>query len=442
MQTPTPTKVQFNKLIEFRQAAYQCLGHARDAQFELVDAVLLTPTASSFVELALSPVFRRRWPSVYAAIADGTPDRQGLLRLYTAQLPSSPRPLLAGDHTAWPRLSARTLKDRTVEHQPTKIKGQKPITIGQGYSTLVWLPAETAGQSWALPLLHERLTSTDTPINKAVGQLRQVVAALPARPVVTWDSEYGNGVFAQASAGIAADHIIRLRPNLGLYGPPPPYSGHGCPRKHGVKFKLAAPPTTWEPGMETLEVDDPQLGPIRLTVWHALHFRQTPQQPMPVVRIERLQARGTRRDPKALWLCWLGQPPPALREWWRYYLRRFGVDHWYRFAKQRLHWTLPCFSTPEQAERWSDLLPLSTWLLWLARGLVADKPRPWQKAQPAPTPGRVCAGMGAVLAVIGTPAQAPKPRGKSAGWPKGQPRKRRERYAVVLKGRKKKKKAA
>jgi hypothetical protein len=39
--------------------------------------------------------------------------------------------LLVGDHTAWGRPQARTLNDRTFEHQPTPIKGQKPITIGR-----------------------------------------------------------------------------------------------------------------------------------------------------------------------------------------------------------------------------------------------------------------------------------------------------------------------
>ena len=48
------------------------------------------------------------------------------------------------------------------------------------------------------------------------------------------------------------------------------------------------------------------------------------------------------------------------------------VDHWYRFAKQRLHWTLPNLRTPEQSERWSDLMPLMSWQLWLARDLVVE----------------------------------------------------------------------
>ncbi len=103
----------FERLRIFRQSAYSCLGAAQDALFELGDSVLLTPSANSFAELSLCPVFRRRWPSVYEALQDSRPDREALLRLYASQMSPEARPLLAGDHTPWPRLSARTLRDRT-----------------------------------------------------------------------------------------------------------------------------------------------------------------------------------------------------------------------------------------------------------------------------------------------------------------------------------------
>ncbi|MEH2294195.1 hypothetical protein [Nostoc sp.] len=41
--------------------------------------------------------------------------------------------------------------------------GEKPITVGQGYSTIAWIP-ESEG-SWALPLRHERITSAESPIS-------------------------------------------------------------------------------------------------------------------------------------------------------------------------------------------------------------------------------------------------------------------------------------
>jgi len=134
-----------------------------------------------------------------------------------------------------------------------------------------------------------------------------------------------------------------------------------------------------------------------------------------------------------LWLAWVGEQMPTLDEVWRVYLRRFAVDHWYRFLKQRLHWTLPKIATPKQCERWSDLMPIITWELWLARDIVSDNPLPWQKSIDKLTPGRVAQSMGGVLARIDTPAKAPKPRGKSPGWETGQPRQRRITYPIVRK---------
>ncbi len=144
-----------DQLKAFRQSVYAQLGNGRDAVFDLMDAALVTRSVSSFAELSISPVFRRRWSSVYEAIADSQPPRTELLKLYVNHLPQQQRLILAGDHTAWSRPYAATLKDRTYEHQAQPLSGSKPVTVGQGYSTLAWI-AEAQG-SWALPLLHERM---------------------------------------------------------------------------------------------------------------------------------------------------------------------------------------------------------------------------------------------------------------------------------------------
>jgi hypothetical protein len=135
-----------------------------------------------------------------------------------------------------------------------------------------------------------------------------------------------------------------------------------------------------------------------------------------------------------MWLAFVGLKMPAVTEIWRLYLRRFAIDHWYRFAKNSLHWTVPAFSTPAQCDRWSDLMPIVTWQLWLARHLVAPRPLPWQKSLVKLTPGRVAQSFGSILALLGTPARAPKQRGKSDGWIKGKQRRPRIRYPVVKKG--------
>lgn len=158
----------FDQLRAFRHKVYTLLGNGRAALFDLMDAVLVSRSVSSFAELSLSPVFRRRWSSLYEAVQDSQPPRSSLMALYVKQLPQAERVVLAGDHTAWSRLEAVTLRERTYEHQASPLSGSKPVTLGQGYSTLAWLP-EVPG-SWALPLLHERITSAESPIEKAVKQ--------------------------------------------------------------------------------------------------------------------------------------------------------------------------------------------------------------------------------------------------------------------------------
>src|SRR5512137_2209767 len=82
------TARQINNLIEFRQTVYdQILIKGRDAQLELIDALLLNDHPRCFAELSLSPVFRREWPSVYEAIAEGKQHEQRLRQCVLQQVP-------------------------------------------------------------------------------------------------------------------------------------------------------------------------------------------------------------------------------------------------------------------------------------------------------------------------------------------------------------------
>ena len=68
-----------------------------------------------------------------------------------------------------------------------------------------------------------------------------------------------------------------------------------------------------------------------------------------LISVERLEPTGSGRIMPPLWLVWTGERTMQLEEIWHQYLRRFGIEHWYRFAKQRLHWTMPSLKTPEQS---------------------------------------------------------------------------------------------
>lgn len=106
----------------FRQAAYDCLGKAHDATFELTDAVLLTRNAYCLADFSLCPVFRRKWSSIYKTLQNCRPQRQKLMQLYIKQMPIEEQIVLAGDHTAWSRPEAVTLQERTTEHYTALLK--------------------------------------------------------------------------------------------------------------------------------------------------------------------------------------------------------------------------------------------------------------------------------------------------------------------------------
>ena len=196
------------RLKDFRQAAYDLLVKAKDATFELMDSVMTTRNVSCLAEFSLNPLFNRQWPSVYEALQDCRPERKKLMMLYIKQLqqqvPTTEHILVAIDRTVWGRPDAKTLKDRTHEYQGG-------VIIGQGYSTIAWIP-EAQG-SWALPLLHERISSGSSPILQAASQLKLVCEQSLNPVLAVLDREYGNASWVLAQADTQADCLMRLRKN-------------------------------------------------------------------------------------------------------------------------------------------------------------------------------------------------------------------------------------
>lgn len=216
--------------------------------------------------MRLSPLFRRKWSSTYEALQDTRPNRNKLMRRYVEEIPPLEYVLLGIDHTAWGRRGAKTLKDRTYEHQASS---NNSVTVGQGYSTITWLPEKQG--SWALPLRHERITSYETPISKAAWQLKQVNQHIKQKVLVVLDSQYGNGSWVNQTGEISVSKLMRIRSNCCLWSKPNSYSGRGRPKKHDKKFKVNDQ-TTWWSADETVEIEDPKLGKLKVSRWDNLHF--------------------------------------------------------------------------------------------------------------------------------------------------------------------------
>lgn len=440
---------QLNRFRAFRQAIYEkVLTKEREAQFELLDALLASPRGCSFAELTLLPRFRRQWPSAYAALERGAHNQEALEAMLLAQLPQDcPVRLFALDESVWPHPEADTLPDRGYLYSGTSAAKRtandgRGITIGHSYSTLAFI-AEP-GTSWTLPISTERVSSQDDAVAVGAEQVRRLCQGAGTETtldVLCGDSRYGNHRFMGAMADLEMGVLVCLRRNRVLYRDPSPgqYKGIGRRPVHGAPFRFRDS-SSWGDADQRIVLETTRFGQVELRLWHGLHAKEDHTVRFSVLcaftHLERARAG------KPLWLAWLA-PDAALQRalpvsqlWW-WYRGRPGIESCFRFRKQHLLWTDPALGTIAACDNWTRLVTLAQWQLYLARTLVEQVVLPWQRPQPERlTPERVKQSIGRHFAAFGTPARAPQRRGTSSGWPKGKPRKRRERHRVVRKPRK------
>lgn len=416
------------------------------ALFELIDALMLTVDPRSPVELSLSPAFRRRFSMVYDALQHGQVDPE-LARQLLAEAEPAEALTIAGcavygvDTTIDPRPDAATLPDRSKVYSTS----QEKAVPGHQYSWLGRIVSQAP--AWFAPRDVERVATSTTP---AVAAARQVLR-LAVSPVVVGilsvvvaDSGYAKAPFLAAFVGLTSLCVlVRLPCNRVLYGAPPPAvinpqtgkrAKRGQPPKHGAKFYLKAPPAPERHVEFPLPLGK---GKVRVSAWDQLHFKDLARLVGTVIRVEFLTPAGQPKYLRPLWLFWSGPRSVSLEALCQMYLARFGIEHFFRFAKQRLG--LRCAKSPTLAacETWVWVVALAYTQLLLARTLVKAAPRPWDSAQREPqaplTAGQVQRAWPIFSLGLGTPAAAPQPSGKAPGRTKGFHPQPRPKQPVVSK---------
>ncbi len=404
----------------YRHTLYPgCFKRAADALFDLADALLTDVVARSLLELSQAASFRRAWPSVYEALEDGQIDRSALMRLFVELLPErlvGRRLVLGLDTSSILRPAAETAKDRTLVYRSNLPADATPVGPGWCFSALVLLPEPVS--SWTYILAHRRVPSSESATSIGVRQLQALLPRLPpswGRPVVLLDRRYSTAPWVAASGELPSDQLIGARCDQVVYRPAPPASAkRGAPRKDGARFKGSDPTTQGPPDVDWTGVDGHNHA-VQVSCWQGLHLRKARGVTITVVRIIRAGARSTKRDPRVSWFWWLGGPLPDGSELAGLYPRRFGQEHGYRFDKHDLLWAVARVRTPEQMERWTDLVAVVHNQLVLAQPRVQGERRAWEARTRATSPGQVRRAMGRIIAQLGTPAQPPQPRGKAPG---------------------------
>lgn len=441
----TDTHHQLQRLRQFRHAVHQCLTKWPDTLFETLDALLTRPDRpESLVHLSLEPVSRRGHGSLYAALTHGTIDTHALAGVLAATIDPDHGLAFAVDCSHHPRPDAVTSPERTLNHDAAKDDpgtAGAPVTAGWCYSVIA--ETGTTNSSWATPLHAQRVGPTDNHNRVALAQIRALLTRLtatgrplPRVPIVSLDGGYSAAHLGQQLAGTPVQVLVRIRGNAVMFADPPPRTPGttGRPRIHGDRMKLSDPATWAQPDQVTLVPEKRKgrrtLPALSVAAWHDLHprhsevlheegndpHRNTARQ---ITRGTVVLIRSANPKQKPIWLFWSGPEGSFdLDRVWRAYLRRFDIEHLFRFLKQYLCWTLPRLRTPQQATRWTWLVLAAYAHLVLARGTVADTRLPWERAGLG-SPLRVKRAFHRLRPDLGTPARPPKPSKAGPGRPKG-----------------------
>jgi hypothetical protein len=441
----------------FRRSFYECFYRRGDALFELADAILAADGAApSPAHLSLQASHRRGWGSLYAALDHGRIDDEALRKLLArhplAGTEGEP-PVFAVDASVWARCDAQTSPQRGYYYHPSRHSAGQPIVAGWAYQFVAQLGFMR--ESWTTPVDVERVRPAQDANVVAAEQVKGLLGRLgreevAAIPLFVFDAGYDPVKLQQGLEGSHCQVLVRLRAGRRFYGDPglsDPPAHVGRPRRHGPKMKCNDPSTWPEPSAEH-HCEDAGYGTVRVRAWAELHPKvhnhagRGTRGPLPIVvgtlvlvEVERLPRGERRREPRVLWLWWHGleETTPDLDLLWRSYVRRFDLEHTFRFLKQSMGWTTPRVRHPEQADRWTWLVVAAYTQLRLARARVADLRLPWERRYDAGrlTPIRVHRAVSALLVHLGTPAKPPKPCGRSPGRPKGRLSGRAKRYPAL-----------
>ena len=437
--------MNLNTLNEFRHGIYGCFGNAKDALFNTIDALSSEAAARSFPELSFSPFFERTWASLYEALEDGQIDAQRLRQVFVqcAPLPAAGQYVFLGvDTSNLYRPEAETAQDRTLVPMANLPKDAHAACPGWVVSHVVLLPSQAGQGTFVLDTA--RVTSTELATVVAARQLQAVVALLVARglpPIIIGDRWYACAPFLARLSEVSAHCLLRVKSHRVFYRPAPlRRPGQlGASRKDGDRFQCSDERTHGEPD-EVWEGSDAKGARVQVRCWKHLHLRTARWVEVSVIQIIRHGANGSARDPRVSWFVWKGDDPAPLAEISPTYRLRYSHEHGYRLDKQVLLWDVPRLRTPEQTERWTQVVACAHNQLLLARPLLDGSYRPWETRRSILTLGQVRRAMPTLLRQLGTPARPPQPRGKAPGRAKGFHPKPRARHPVIRKTSKKQKK--
>jgi len=401
-----------SKFQSFRNRLFNLFPYRAGATLDLIDAVAAETNADSVVKLSLSDLFRRKYSSITDALdslfrtnlkfAPTIEEHRKQTHSITQLLAEECAPpsqetafcLFAIDCTANSRIYAKKVEDRTIVHAPNHVPGQKPITVGHEYSVLVHLPNQSADRDlhWVVPLSVRRVESNQSGPRVGLSQLEEISNTTVFKDrfcVSVSDAAYSTrGSVIRGAKWPNVVQIARMRSNRKVYRRPLPgrKTKRGRPLAYGEEILLKDPS---QPDQEEVTMTVTRKGHVHrvlLQRWNSVIMQgskdeRTHEHPFDLLRAIVTDKKGKPVYRRPLWVMIAGKKRRDVtsKEAYLSYGRRYDIEHFFRFGKQRLGLvnSQTCETRHEENWHWIGLLAYN--MLYHARQLTRPVAYPWEK---------------------------------------------------------------
>lgn len=381
--------------------------------------------ARSVTELSLSPLYHYQFSSITRSIDSLATDDQERLVLeqdivahclqYAPEFGFAPGVrLIQTDTTSLCKPHAPTLAERTYVHTADNtVAGNRPISVGYTISAI-----NLSASGWSLPLSLRRVkvdrTASDCALEQLADLMPQLMPHLGAGLLVnTLDSNYGKAAYlARAYAYENMVSIVRIRSGIKVFRQPVQLQGaKGCPLVYGAEYYVLLksrhrsylhPKTKvrcyrFQRALFEQDADEQSSLEERTKRGRKLTVRLARYKNM---RIRTKDGHNMKHKPfdivlatvfdgqtmiysKPLVIAVSGKRKGEIstEDAYRFYRKRYDIEPYFRFAKQRLLLGRYQTSKKRHLENWLLIVQLASWLLYSASKEVHFRPRKWERSQ-------------------------------------------------------------
>lgn len=415
------------KTEQFLISVYRSIDKRRDSYVELALALASSSYVESVVALSKSPLYRRKFASIYDTLTQVAWDDGKLLAANLSLFQDSCETLsgyevYSGDSTFIKRSEAKTLAARIM----------KRLSSGElvyGHETYWTTRLSQPENSWTGIALVERMNPADTVTTAAARQLKRLDKKSVQPKLFVFDAGHGLDLLETQQDCQASDIILRVKSHQVFYYPPF-YKGRGRPPKRGERFKLSKV----EKKADTQKLVQFKNRRLRISSWYDLHASKFMNLPLTILKLEFLDDNGTPLFAKPIWLVTTATKldPETIA---RAYLWRSSHELSFRFMKQHLALTKNNSPTLRQCDTWYQLVALAMNVLLALRDQLTPEPKPWYPQKLDQSVSQRQAQTQALSFFLKFPqlTKPPQPAGKAWGRPLGYQPKPRIRHPVLRK---------